>query len=263
MGPSLLAHISDLHLGRSASNDAAVERLVRQLHRVDPDQLVISGDVTHRGRRQEMARFESLFSPWLERGTAVVVPGNHDRVGEDAGADLMGGERVRIHESGGAWLIRVDSTGPHNRSVFRCDGALCEHVLAQIDEALAAAPKKKLVALVLHHHVLPLPEENWPERLANWLGLPHADELALGPQLLERAQGRCDLVLHGHRHHPRAFHVDHGARRLSVFNAGSSPELGRFRVFEHAEGVLHHRPRWVGTVPRGERPAIGPVAYAG
>ncbi|HEX4620789.1 MAG TPA: metallophosphoesterase, partial [Myxococcaceae bacterium] len=209
----------------------------------------ISGDLTHRGRREEMERFQALFAPWLERGAASVVPGNHDRLGEDSGREVMRGERVQVDERPGLWLVRVDSTGPHNRSVLASHGALCEHVMAQIDEALARAPRDALVGLVLHHHVLPLPEESWAERLANWVGLPHADELAQGEALLQRIQGRCDVILHGHRHVPRAFHLDGGERRLSIYNAGSSPELHRFRLFAHRGGALLARPRWVRAAP--------------
>jgi Icc protein len=183
------------------------------------------------------------------------VPGNHDRLGEDAGREVMRGARVQVDDRPGLWLVRVDSTGPHNRSVLASHGALCEHVLAQIDAALAHAPADAFVALALHHHVLPLPEESWAERLAAWVGLPHADELAQGETLLQRVQGRCDVVLHGHRHVPRAFHLDAGPRRLSVYNAGSSPELGRFRLFAHRGGALLSRPRWVRAV---ESPAPAP-----
>jgi 3',5'-cyclic-AMP phosphodiesterase len=258
-----LAHVSDLHLGHSPSNDAAVEALARTLARLDPDHLVISGDLTHRGRRTEMAHFEALFAPWLERGTASVVPGNHDRVGEDAGSAVMRGARVAVDGRDGLWLVRVDSTGPHNRSYLNSHGALCEHVLEQIDAALAAAPEDVLVGLVLHHHVLPLPEESLAERLAAWLGLPHARELALGEALLKRVHGRCDLVLHGHRHVPRGFHLDVGLRRLSIYNAGSSPELGRFRLLAHSGGALVGKPRWVHSAHApAPAPAVDTWGYA-
>jgi Icc protein len=260
MRDSTLAHVSDLHLGRSERNDTAATELVRTLARMDPDHVVVSGDVTHRGRHDELARFEQLFAAWRARGVLTVVPGNHDRVGQDAGSGLMGGERVRVDSRPGLWVVSVDSTGPHNRSYINSHGALCRHVLEQVDEALGAAPEDALVAVTLHHHVLPLPEESFAERLASFVGLPHANELELGDALLRRVHGRCDLVLHGHRHVPRAFHFDLGLRRLSVYNAGSSSELGRFRLFTHRNGALLERPRWVrcpgATQPR---PSAQPV----
>src|SRR5512132_3816217 len=59
-----LAHISDLHLARD--------------------------------RRAELAAFEDAFAPLLDEGRVVIVPGNHDRASDDAGATLMVGSRVGV-----------------------------------------------------------------------------------------------------------------------------------------------------------------------
>jgi hypothetical protein len=99
---------------------------------------------------------------------------------------------------------------------------------------------------MLHHHLIPQPEETFPERLSARLGWPWAAELRHGLALLERVRGRCDLVLHGHRHVPRGMTLFAGdARPLGLYNAGCSTRLGRFRVFTHAEGRLLRRPIWV------------------
>jgi 3',5'-cyclic AMP phosphodiesterase CpdA len=69
-----IAHISDLHFGRT--DPAVLSDLKRTLQSLDPDVLVVSGDLTQRARSHEFeaaARFlESLPQP------QVVVPGNHD-----------------------------------------------------------------------------------------------------------------------------------------------------------------------------------------
>jgi len=88
------------------------------------------------------------------------------------------------------------------------------------------------------------------ERLCSWLGWPYADELASGPALLDAVRGRCDLVLHGHRHTPRSttLFADE-ARPLAIFNAGSSTELGRVRIFCHEDGRVLDEPGWLWTWP--------------
>jgi hypothetical protein len=91
---------------------------------------------------------------------------------------------------------------------------------------------------MLHHH-LPAPEDDFSERLASWLGLPNAAELARGRDLLEVLSGRCDLVVHGHRHAASAIVLPGRAgRSLQVMNAGSTPELGFCRVLAHANGRI-------------------------
>ncbi|WP_223644889.1 metallophosphoesterase [Corallococcus sp. EGB] len=244
--PSLkLAHLSDLHLDMSRESDASASSLVKALAAQEVDHVVVTGDLTHRGSRAEFQRFREHFAPWLETGRLTFIPGNHDRPGEDVGSGFMQGRKVHTVETAGLFLVCVDSTGEHNRNYFHSHGELTEGVVDEVDRALEAAPRDALVAVLLHHHVLPLPLESFPEWIATKFGLPHASELALGKPLLERVGGRCDLVLHGHRHIPSEADLGTpGERALRVYNSGSSADLMRFRVFHHMAGRLVGEPTW-------------------
>lgn len=237
-----LAHLSDLHLGTSP---VRAEALVKRLLADDIEHVVVTGDLTHRGAHAEFALFCDVFDPLLRRGQLTVVPGNHDRTGDDAGQAWMNGQRVCTERHDGLFLVRVDSTGPHNRSYFASHGDLCPAVLEQVNDAVSEAPANSVVAVLLHHHLVPLPEESMPEWLFTRLGFPHACELALGADLLTRLKNRCDLVLHGHRHLPREFEFGlTDQRQLGMYNAGSSTEIGAYRVFEHRDGRISRRPVW-------------------
>src|SRR4029077_12934763 len=86
------------------------------------------------------------------------------------------------------------------------------------------------------------------ERLSSWLGFVFTAELAKGRDLLAGVRGRCDLVLHGHRHVPRGARLFGPPRPTHVFNAGSSTELARVRVFAHnGAGHLLGGPLWLDT----------------
>ncbi len=247
-----LAHVSVLHLGRDRRTDEGVAELAGALRAAGVDVVLVTGDVTHRGRRAELAAFNAIFAPLRDR--LLVVPGNHDRLGEDAARLLMSGTRVSVAARPGLHVVRVDSTAPHNRDLLSSHGELSEADIAAVDSAVDAAPPGTLVALMLHHHVLPLPGDHLPERIASWLGWPHAAELARGRDLLEVLRGRCDLVLHGHRHAAGA-HVlpARHDRALRVMNAGSTPALGRFMVVTHAEGRIVAE-RWVDVTSRAAAP---------
>jgi 3',5'-cyclic AMP phosphodiesterase CpdA len=241
-----LAHLSDLHVGRSPDDTAALADAVASLVAAQVDQVVVTGDVTHRGRLDELATFRRLAAPLADRLT--VVPGNHDRLGEDAGRLLMRG-RVAVERRPGLHLVRIDSTAPHNRRLVDSHGRLTAEDVARVDEALAAAPAGALTALLLHHHVHPLPGDDVWERLAGLVGLPWTAELTRGPALLARARGRCDLLLHGHRHVPAELVLDQdGPRPLRVVNAGSTTGLGRTRVFCHAGGRVTGE-GWLASAP--------------
>jgi 3',5'-cyclic AMP phosphodiesterase CpdA len=240
-----LAHVSDLHLGRSPRDEAQATQLCRALVEIGVDHVVVTGDVTHRGRRRELALFEHAFAPLIAAGAVTVIPGNHDRLGDDLGDVIMPGARVQVVDAHGLYLVKVNSTGPHNRSWIAGHGALDEDDLDAVDAALAGAPADKMAVLALHHHVLPLPDEHTVERLSAFLGWPFTAELARGRELIDRSRGRCKLVLHGHRHIPRGVRMRSEWGDVDVYNAGSSTNLGGARVFEHSDGLLVHEPWWL------------------
>jgi Icc protein len=238
-GQRALAHLSDLHIGRSRGSDERARQICELLVDADVDHVVITGDITHRGRLEELARFHTLFAPFHDRGNLTIIPGNHDRLTDDVGANLMRGSRVEIHRSPGLFLVRFDSTGPHNRVWSAGHGVMDRADISCIVEALDGAPPDALVALLVHHHVLPLPADDIIDRVMGWIGSPCPEELQLGRELLHAIRGRCDLVLHGHRHRPgtAVFFAD-DVRPLLIFNAGSSTALGAMRVFQHVAGRL-------------------------
>lgn len=69
-----LVHLSDLHFGKV---DQTLLAPLRELvHRIDPDVVVVSGDLTQRARSEQ---FEQARA-WLDTlpGPQIIVPGNHD-----------------------------------------------------------------------------------------------------------------------------------------------------------------------------------------
>ena len=199
----------------------------------DVDYVIATGDLTHRGLQRELDTYEQTFAPLQADGRLISVPGNHDCLGDDVSGAIMPGPRVQSACYPGLYVVRVNSTGPHNRSWLNGHGSLDDDDLNAIDVALDAAPAGHLVVIALHHHVLPMPEEHAMERLSSWLGFIYTAELPRGRDLLARVRGRCDLVLHGHRHVPRGARLFGPPRPMHVFNAGSSTELARVRVFAH------------------------------
>ena len=117
------------------------------------------------------------------------MPGNHDRLGDDMGDTIMPGARVQIVTRDGLHIVRVNSTGDHNRSWIAGHGILLAEDLDAIDAALDETPRDHLAVIALHHHVVPLPEEHAAERLSFFLGWPFTAELARGRELLDRTSG--------------------------------------------------------------------------
>lgn len=239
-----IAHLSDLHLGHSLGYFLAAQAIRKAIDDVHADQVIVTGDITDRGRDREYALFEEVFGSLRAEGRLIVVPGNHDRISDDAGRHMMDGERVvGVHEPG-LFVIRVNSTCWFNRFLIAGQGRIDQPILEEVDRQLAQAAPDDFVVLTVHHHLLPLPEDLFAERVASWLYLPFADELRFGRRLLERLQGRCDLVLHGHRHVPVEI-IRAGHRSLHIYNAGASTILRKFRLFSYEVGKLVGEPKWI------------------
>jgi 3',5'-cyclic AMP phosphodiesterase CpdA len=242
-----LAHLSDLHVGLSAATDLAAGELCSRLVATEVDHVVVTGDLTQRGRDDEFDRFRRAFTPLYDSGRMTLIPGNHDRwAGDDLARRIMHGEHVDVVERPGLYMVRVDSSGPHNLDFWASHGVICRGMLRDIDLALARAPREALCAVLLHHHPLPQPPESLPERVAALLGWPDVGELGVAQDLLAMLAGRCDLVLHGHRHVPLlSTLVLAPSRPLRVLNAGSSTKLGRGLLLPHVAGGLACPPRWM------------------
>jgi 3',5'-cyclic-AMP phosphodiesterase len=241
-----LVHLSDLHFGGGHRLEHRCAELVGALVANRVDHVVVTGDITEHGTSAELERFLVMFEPLSTSQRLTIVPGNHDRLGDDVGDLIMAGRRVLIDRRPGLHLVRVDSTRTNPGWAFVAHGELDDVDLDAIDVAIRQAEPDALVVVLLHHHPVAIPHESRIEALGAALGLPYGEALAAGGELLARLRGRCDLVLHGHRHRPHALELP-GVRPLTVYNAGCSPALRSARMFTHAGGRLLAPAQWIGA----------------
>jgi 3',5'-cyclic AMP phosphodiesterase CpdA len=69
-----IVHISDLHFGRT--DELLVAALISKVRKLEPDALVVSGDLTQRARLAEFREARQFLDVF--ECPQVVVPGNHD-----------------------------------------------------------------------------------------------------------------------------------------------------------------------------------------
>ncbi|MBI5654280.1 metallophosphoesterase [Candidatus Uhrbacteria bacterium] len=240
----LIAHLSDLHLGKSDKHRDAAFALHRAILANKVDRTIVTGDITEHGLEEEFALFKKIFNDSLEPDRMTIVPGNHDRLNDEVAKNMME-SKVLVTRLPGFMLIAIDSTGPHNRWRHAGHGKIDESIINKTLGFIDRVASSDFVIVALHHHLLPLPEDLWVEKISDWLRLPFAAELKLGKTLLDKLKGRCDLVLHGHRHAPMEKTAIEQYRSLGIYNAGSSTKLGRFRIFDIRDGRLIEPPKWV------------------
>jgi 3',5'-cyclic AMP phosphodiesterase CpdA len=191
-----ILHLSDLHFGRERAD--LVDAVLVQARSLAPDLVAISGDLTQRARRRELAaarRFvDALPSPVL------VVPGNHDIPGVTPRRLIAPWRRwLRSFPGSMEPLLRgTDFTAIGANSV-RVGGPYLDWSRGGLDAAqverlaarLEAAPAADLRVLVLHHPLL-LTEAGRHRGLVG----------GAAPALRRLAHAGLDLALGGHVHLP-------------------------------------------------------------
>lgn len=189
-----IVHISDLHLGEPYLPSVA-DTLLKMIPTLEPDAIVVSGDLTQRARRSEFVAARGLLDA-LPEVPRIVVPGNHDvplyRIWERLRRPL-GNYREHIQRQldgvtrlDGAVIVWLDSTAPR-RAVT--NGRIDRHQLEFLERQLAEVPPETLKILVAHHHFAPAPDF---ERDRTLPGARRALDLLV--------RLRVDLVLGGHLH---------------------------------------------------------------
>ncbi len=229
------AHISDLHVGLDKSRTKAAELLALSLLEAGVDHVICTGDVTEAGRQSDGWRFREAFAKL--RTKLTVIPGNHDRGTDDYAATLTEGRTLWVEQPAGLYIVCLDSTTPENATKVHAHGELTQKTISHVARALRYVPPQTVPIVIVHHHPMRLPGDGFADNVSDKLGLPFARELPNGHALLRESDGKCPLVLHGHRHTPKVLHMGQPPR-IAIYNAGSTTELGRYRVFEHEKGVL-------------------------
>ncbi|MDQ3121017.1 MAG: metallophosphoesterase [Actinomycetota bacterium] len=217
-------HLSDLHMGHGEAWEplAALGELIADMQ---PTLLVVTGDLAHRGRRQELETAAQLL-----RGIGLpflAVPGNHDipytvparftRTFTDW--EHVFGETEPSYAADGVVVVGLNSV----RRWRQQGGALEDEPLARALARLQEAPPDALRMVALHHHLAAPP---W--RAARKRPLSHRDDV-----LRKLVAAGTELVIGGHVHQGgiaerREFKVlEEGPRRALVL--ATAPALGRPR----------------------------------
>jgi 3',5'-cyclic AMP phosphodiesterase CpdA len=189
-----LLQISDPHFG--TEQVPVLQALERLVHDLQPDVVLMSGDITQRARR---AQFDAArrFVDRLAPRALLAIPGNHDiplfNLLARLAAPYAGYQRVfgtaleGEHQTPELLLLSLNSTRPWRHKHGELSPAQIERVAARLRRAAAA----QLRVVVLHHPV-------WAMRPSDEANLVRGHREALATWT---AAG-IDLVLGGHIHLP-------------------------------------------------------------
>jgi 3',5'-cyclic AMP phosphodiesterase CpdA len=189
--PARILHVSDLHTG--TREDPQVEQaLARLLEQVQPELVLASGDLTHRGRRNQHERAHRFLT---SLGPPVVaVPGNHDMPYTfPARFTRPWAEFERVwetteptHASPALHVVGLNSARPYRHQ----SGALREDQLEGARMRFREAADGAYRVAMLHHHMIGAP---W--RAARKRPVSHRNRV-----LRALVEAGADLIVAGHIH---------------------------------------------------------------
>lgn len=189
-----ILQVSDLHFGRPFVHEVA-EAAMTIAHEIQPDVIVVSGDLTQRARRDQFLAARDFISR-LPDVPKLVIPGNHDvplwRIAERLGnphglyKEIISEDLNTIMKLDNAVIVGLDSTAP--RSAIS-NGRIHAWQLDFCEKAFADAPDDATKIVVAHHHFAPAPDYLHDQTM------PKAKRA-----IMKFIELDVDLILGGHLH---------------------------------------------------------------
>ena len=211
--PLRIAQISDVHLGGSLSLPAeALDEILARLERIDPDIVVLAGDLTTDGYEWEYEQ----AAEWVGKieFPKIVIPGNHDsrNVGYVHFRRLFGDpysryqgtfdrERAERLRATGFTVVGIDSSEPDVN-----EGRVGRDRYPWIREQFDEPDDVKI--FVIHHHLVSIPGTGRERNIIT----------DAGDLLAELTRLDIDVVLSGHKHVPFFW----GVNGLLICNSGTA-----------------------------------------
>ncbi len=195
-----IAHISDLHCGSRGFYPKKLSAAIKEINRLRPDAVVVTGDLTHSGFRDNYI----LAKRYLDRIKAekLIVPGNHDArlCGYKYFDEFFGHGNNKVSLDG-VKILGIDTTVPDLD-----EGDVGRGKLRWLESELNKMPDgHKIIAM--HHHLVSIPDT----------GRERSTVADAGDVLKTLVKGGVDLVLCGHKHTPYSWLVND----VAIVNAGS------------------------------------------
>lgn len=198
---TVIAHISDLHCGSRYHIPSLAKRVIDELNELAPDIVIVTGDLTDMGFRQEFKQAHRLLEA-VGCARKAVLLGNHDarNVGDEHFTELFGARSVELTHCG-VHVLGMDSSEPDLDAgrIGRDRYLWMEERFAQDEEGF------RVVAM--HHHLVPVPGTGRERNVV----------YDAGDLLRVLASNGVDLVLCGHKHVPNVWRLED----MLIVNAGT------------------------------------------
>ena len=192
--PVIIVQISDIHVGEVHFVPSLLTRAIDEINELNPDIVIITGDLTANGFRREYDTVKNYLSP-IKCKNLIVQPGNHDsrNVGYVHFEDIYG-ERYRSFDYNKIKILAADSSEPDLDN-----GQIGREYYKWIKNEFSNIPDDGTFKIfTMHHHLLPVPNTGRERNILN----------DAGDVLEVLVDSNVDLVLCGHKHVPYIWRIE-------------------------------------------------------
>ncbi len=213
----IIVQLSDLHVGSQFQQDV-FETVVKEVNELNPDVIVITGDLTNEGLMKEYEKCKSLLTQFNTK-KIISISGNHDyrNTGYLLFKKFFPFKAINELDDD-IVLVTVGTARPdrNNGEVGYRQNLWLERTMKKY--------KDKIKIVAMHHHLIPIPDTG-------------SDQLTVvdaGDVLRTVLDTKVDVVLCGHKHRPWAWNFG----KLTVVNAGAVTSERVRGLFENTYNIL-------------------------
>ncbi len=213
----LIVQLSDLHVGSQFLQDK-FNVLKDELDALNPDVIVITGDLTNEGLVKEYEKCKTLLAG-LHAKKIIVISGNHDyrNTGYLLFKKFFPFETIN-ELSDDVVLVTLGTARPD-----RNDGEVGYRQHLWLERTMQKH-KDKVKILAMHHHLIAIPDT----------GSDQQTVVDAGDVLRSIMNSNVDLVLCGHKHRPWVWNFG----KLMVVNAGTATSERVRGLFENTYNII-------------------------
>ena len=213
----IIVQLSDLHVG-SQFLPEVFEIVVKEVNEINPDVIVITGDLTNEGLLKEYKKCKSLLTKFNTK-KIISISGNHDyrNTGYLLFKKFFPFQTINVLDDD-IVLVTVGTARPD-----RNEGEVGYRQNLWLERTMKKY-KDKVKIVTIHHHLIPIPDTG-------------SDQLAVvdaGDILRTVLDTQVDVVLCGHKHRPWAWNFG----KLTVVNAGAVSSERVRGLFENTYNIL-------------------------
>ena len=213
----IIVQLSDLHVG-SQFLPEVFETVVKEVNELNPDVIVITGDLTNEGLMKEYKKCKSLLTKFNTK-KIISISGNHDyrNTGYLLFKKFFPFQTINELDDD-VVLVTVGTARPD-----RNEGEVGYRQNLWLERTMKKY-KDKVKIVAMHHHLIPIPDTG-------------SDQLTVvdaGDVLRTILDTHVDVVLCGHKHRPWAWNFG----KLTVVNAGAATSERVRGLFENTYNIL-------------------------